>query len=99
MLLNPFPYKYIPIPGSFNTARQFKYVLLNPSSHKIGEVAISALFYADDYSFFLQQSNGECFIGIIDFDINSAGLLDAIEMYSITLFPELISCSPPTPII
>lgn len=94
MLKNPNPDQYTHVPNK-PSAKMYEYVVLNPSSHKIGLVSVSALLYANDDAFFAGQNCGDTFIGEMDYNLNDAGLLDAVEAFALTQFSGFESCSPP----
>lgn len=96
MLLNPSPSTPTAVPNHPGTFKQFTYVLLNPSSHAPGVVSIAAILYKDEDAFLAGQVCGDAYLGTIQFDIDTAGLLTACETYAITLFPGFISVNPPT---
>ena len=96
MLINTTPDVYLPIPNTWG-ASLAKYIFINPESAIPGKVLVGVSFYKDDDAFFANTRFQSASLGTIDFDINSAGLRDALEAYVITFFPSFQHCGVPVP--
>lgn len=94
MLVNTTPESPVNFPGT-DTYKMVKYIVLNPSSWKPGKVFIACICYKDDDDFANGTSCGDFAVDPIDFNLNDAGLLDAIEAATIALLPTFQSCGYP----
>ena len=93
MIINTKPNDFVTLPNG--TGMKFLYIALNPSSPVPGRVKIEALFYKSEEVFFYGQNCGGAYLGEIEFNINDAGLLDAVEAFALVSFPDFEHCNVP----